>query len=57
MTRVASLHLTVDLRKMKMKARKKSVTRYYIWIIDNGKPEAIGFKMFCNGHVGRRKAG
>ena len=57
MTRVASLHLTVDLRKMKMKSRKKSGTRYYIWIIDKGKPEAKGFKMFCNGHVGRRKAG
>ena len=39
-----------------MKARKKSVTRYYIWIIDKEKQEAIGFKMFCNRHVGRRKA-
>ena len=40
-----------------MKGRKKSVTKCYIWIIDKGKPEAIGFKMFCNRHVGTRKAG
>ena len=40
-----------------MKARQKSVTKYYVWMRDKGKPEAIGFKMFAVGTFVGEKQG